>query len=383
MNQPKIKLLIVEPVSDLGGVSQYIITLVRHLSSSTYEIHFSSSGSDGITNILKTYGVTIHRLHIDYRWWTFLFALMQFRLFLKREQFHIMHLHTARAGFLGVCAKTGLPVRTVYTGHGWRFIQKDSRFLRQCFLRFELYIVKHVDRITFHSEYEERIAVNKHFFCMEKAVCIPTHLDLQKFSFPLSDQHIIQSKYHIPPPIIVGMMGRITFQKYPEFFFNVAAIVGARNPTVKFMWIGEGELRNRLEKLVAREGLSDRFLITGYVPGQDVPKLLSLLDIFFFVSRFEGLPRCLLEAMAMKRIIVAPRISNIPDLIKDGATGYLYSPGDVLSAANVLQRILDDPHSPKVEEIKLNAYRLIERDYAPEDKVARALSELYQGLVSS
>ena len=96
-----------------------------------------------------------------------------------------------------------------------------------------------------------------------------------------------------------------------------------------------------LEAGIARLGLADRVLLLGV--RRDVPRLLAAADVFVLASDREGLPIAVLEAMAAARPVVATAVGNLPDVIRDGATGRLVPPGDCAALAAALAELLGDP----------------------------------------
>lgn len=100
---------------------------------------------------------------------------------------------------------------------------------------------------------------------------------------------------------------------------------------------GEGEERRRLETLISSLDLRGRVTLLGQVRREQLRTLYSTADAVVLTSRSEGVPVALMEAMAMERIVIAPNISGIPELITDGVNGFLYSPGSVKGLVAKLQ----------------------------------------------
>ena len=92
---------------------------------------------------------------------------------------------------------------------------------------------------------------------------------------------------------------------------------------------GEGSERRRLESLIGEYGLKDRFRLLGHVHRPRMNTLYCHADVVVLTSRSEGLPLVLMEAMAQGRIVLAPAITGIPEIISPGETGFLYRPGDI------------------------------------------------------
>ena len=95
---------------------------------------------------------------------------------------------------------------------------------------------------------------------------------------------------------IVGMVACLKPQKAPLDFAALAAIVARQRGDARFVIAGDGELRGELEARVRELGLADRFRLLGW--RDDVPRVLRALDVFVLTSRWEGLPRSVVQAMA-------------------------------------------------------------------------------------
>jgi glycosyltransferase involved in cell wall biosynthesis len=100
---------------------------------------------------------------------------------------------------------------------------------------------------------------------------------------------------------------------------------------------GEGPQRRHLESLIRQFGLEDRITLLGHVAREQMDSLYDRADVVVLTSRSEGLPLVLMEAMARGKIVLAPAITGIPELVIAGQTGFLYEPG---SRKNFVARIL-------------------------------------------
>jgi L-malate glycosyltransferase len=141
-------------------------------------------------------------------------------------------------------------------------------------------------------------------------------------------------------PPRVGMVGNLRSIKQPELLVRAAAQVCVAHPDVTFHIAGEGELRPRLEKLIRDLGLQNRFFLAGAIG--DVPRFLANLDVAVLCSRSEGMSNAVLEYMAAGRPIVATAVGGNMELIKDGETGLLVPPGNVLNLAIAIGRLLEN-----------------------------------------
>jgi glycosyltransferase involved in cell wall biosynthesis len=130
-------------------------------------------------------------------------------------------------------------------------------------------------------------------------------------------------------------------EKNHELFLEAAAWIRRKVPQARFLVVGDGAQRGRLEGLAAELSLSEsvRFLGTR----NDVPAVLSLLDVLVLSSHMEANPVSILEAMACERPVVATAVGSVPESVIDGRTGYLVPPGDAGRIAERVIELFQDP----------------------------------------
>ncbi len=140
---------------------------------------------------------------------------------------------------------------------------------------------------------------------------------------------------------VVGIFAWLRPEKDHENFLRAARLVVDRVPTAKFLVVGDGPMRPKIESLVRELDLADCVILTG--ARSDVPDLLRATDVFVLSSStVECFPMSLLEAMAAGRPAVCTAVGGVPEMIEEAATGYLVPPRDPDVLADRLVRILSD-----------------------------------------
>jgi glycosyltransferase involved in cell wall biosynthesis len=129
-------------------------------------------------------------------------------------------------------------------------------------------------------------------------------------------------------------------QKNRLDFVRAAAIVSASYDNVQFVFIGDGPLKNDSEKLIRELGLQDNFFLLGY--RDDVTRIMPVLKITALSSLWEGLPIVFLEALCAGKPIVANNVDGAKEIVIDGETGYLVTPGDPSEMAEKILALLND-----------------------------------------
>lgn len=161
--------------------------------------------------------------------------------------------------------------------------------------------------------------------------------------------------------MVVTFLGRLSEEKNPDVFVEVAARVLAKDSSrkVAFVMIGDGPMHAQMHNAVS--ALNDaRFKFVGYK--KNVAEYLKLTDILIVPSKIEGLPLSILEAMAMNSIVIASKVGAIPDVIDDGEDGYVVAPGSVKELTARVEQCLQDKTS--VAKMKKRARSKIVKHYS-------------------
>jgi glycosyltransferase involved in cell wall biosynthesis len=142
--------------------------------------------------------------------------------------------------------------------------------------------------------------------------------------------------------IVIGKIARLFKLKGHEDLFAVAPTLLRKSPQIKFLLVGDGPWRSRFERHAREMGLGSRFIFTGLVPPADIPQLAGIMDVLVHLSRREGLPRALPQAMAAGRPVVAYDCDGAREVCLDGDTGLLLRSGDTAALGASLERLACD-----------------------------------------
>ncbi len=263
------------------------------------------------------------------------------RLFRSRHP-DIVHTHSSKAGVLGRAAAhaAGVP-RVVHSIHGFPFNDYQSWPVRQGFLLAEKLAAKWTDRFIAVSRRnaEQGVALG---ICDADAVrLIRSGFDIEAFAKAprLAEK---RSELGVPAGVpLVGTVACLKPQKAPLDFVDVCSRVAHSKRDVHFIMVGDGELRAAVESRVRDAKLTDRFHLLGW--REDVAEILSQLSIFVLTSRWEGLPRAVLQARAASLPVVATAVDGTVEVIEDGINGYLCPAGDIAAMAGRVNELLSDP----------------------------------------
>jgi glycosyltransferase involved in cell wall biosynthesis len=140
---------------------------------------------------------------------------------------------------------------------------------------------------------------------------------------------------------VVGVVAALRPEKNHELFLEMARLVVSDLPAARFLVVGEGPRRADLERMSCELGLQPRVQFLG--SRNDVPRLLSAMDVFALTSHLEANPVSILEAMSIGRPVVATNVGSIHEAVVEGKTGFLVPAGN---ATKFSERILQLLHAP-------------------------------------
>jgi glycosyltransferase involved in cell wall biosynthesis len=167
-------------------------------------------------------------------------------------------------------------------------------------------------------------------------------------------------------PPIVGLVGRLSTEKGVDIFLRAAASVLTELPSTKFVVVGDGPDREKLESLI--DELKIRASVSMLGRREDMPYVYASFEIMVSASRQEGLPIAILEGMASRRPLIATSVGAVPTAVLDGCTGVLLPPEDVEALALEIVSLLKD--SSRRESLGAAARKLVEEEFSAERMTA-------------
>jgi glycosyltransferase involved in cell wall biosynthesis len=270
-------------------------------------------------------------------------ALWKLYGLMRKERPQIVHTHTAKAGFLGRLAArlAGVPI-IVHTFHGHvlhgYYGPSKSWVLR----RMEQSLAWFTDRLVTVSEQVKSELVSYGIARAEKINVIPLGFDLEPFLSSHTHRGEFRREIGLSDEIkLIGIVGRIFPIKNHSLFLECAARIYAREPTARFVIVGDGVLRSALEHQAQKLGLAQQVLFTGW--RRDLPRIYADLDVLVVSSDNEGTPVSAIEAMASSCPVVATHVGGLPDLITHKKTGFLVRPRDPDGIAASVLQVLQNP----------------------------------------
>ena len=159
---------------------------------------------------------------------------------------------------------------------------------------------------------------------------------------------------------LVGYIGRLASGKGAGNFAEAIPLISRKEEGLRFLIGGDGPMSDGIRAGVEEKGLSDKVSFTGWIPRETLPHYLNELKLFVLPSYSEGFPLTLLQAMACGTPVLVTPVGGIPDIIKDGETGFILEDNSPQCIARNVLRALEHP---RLDEIIRNARRLVEERY--------------------
>lgn len=297
-------------------------------------------------------------------------ALWRIYRHLRRSPCDIVHTHISKAGILGRLAahRAGVPI-VLHTYHGvpaeWEGGGRAARVFRYCEMKAArstdtLVAVSHAVKSALR---EMSIGKDSHWQVIYNGVA-PSFFEPQAVSPPIGD------------PLLLAI-GSLTREKGIDVLIGALPKLRQEHPELRLCLVGDGPLREELERQVAQLGLGDCVHFAGIV--QDVRPWLQRCTLLIAPSLNEGMGLAAVEAMAMQRPVIASGVGGLLEVVEDGQTGRLVIPGDLNILAEEIHVLLRDP----AECIRLGGNgRERARQYFSLEQSVNQLQDLYERLVN-
>lgn len=321
----RTKITYVITKANWGGAQKYVFEFVSSLPADQFAISVVYGGEGALADKLRAAGIeslSIPGLWRDVKIWTDFKAFWQLWRLFKKERPDIVHLNSSKIGALGALAARLAGVKkVVFTIHGWAF-DEDRPWWQRSVIKFiswlTLVLAHQTIAISKHSKDQtvkwlgnvhKKITVIYNGIDTNEEINYKTRADLG-----ISTDHLI-----------VGTIAELTKNK--GLWYAIKAMKELKNRKLILFIVGEGEEREVIEGLVAKEGLEEKVVLLGF--RDRAQSLLKIFDIFILPSIKEGLPYVLLEAGLAERPIIASNVGSISEIIEDDITGILIPPRDV------------------------------------------------------
>jgi len=331
---------------ELGGAQQNTLYCARHHDRERFDVELIAGSGGRLDDEART----IPDARVQLVPWLKhsisplfdLLAVLKLRNYFRRAGIDLVHTHSSKAGILGRLAAhlAGVPA-VVHTVHGWSFNPTQAPVHRKMYIWLERLVAPMTDRILVVAAQHIDVGLGAGIGRSSQYDVVRSGIDSRLYSSPTKPREELRRELgYKPSDFVVGTVANMKPQKAPLDFVETAARSHALNPAMRFFFAGDGDQMPAVRSRVESDGLQDVVRLLGW--REDVPDLLHAMDAFLLTSRFEGLPRVVLQAMAAGRPVVATAVDGTPEVVESGVTGLLAPPGDTAALAEHLDRLARD-----------------------------------------
>ena len=324
---------VITRLDDIGGAQIHVRDLSTALRAAGHEAVVVAGTNGFLANELQARGIPCYILQYlarevnplrDVR------CLPELRATLREIRPDIISTHSTKAGFIGRIAGKTLGIPTLFTAHGWGFTEGRPPLQALAFWAIERATAPWTARIITVCESDRRAALRARVAPDDRVVTIYN-------AMPEIDASL-RARPGVSPPRLV-MVARLSHWKdHPTL---LRALADLKDLDWHLDLVGDGPLRGQVEELTHQLGLSSHVTFHGFC--RDVPERLAEAQVFLLISKWEGFPRSILEAMRAGLPVVATDVGGVRESVVDGTTGFVVPRGDVDHLRACLHQLITSP----------------------------------------
>ncbi len=316
-----------------GGAERVIANMISSINTEHYRVILGCSGDPSwLLSKVKECRVEVKHFKRNKVYdLKFLFDIWKT---IRRENIDIIHSHMFTMNFYGTVAGTMARRPVIVTIHDRVYDLRTAKRVRAYRIIGCL-----ASRTVAVSEEIKEVLINKVGLSSRKVTLVQNGVNLDHYSDPKSAFTEVKEVLGVPPTSpVVGIIGLFHPVKGHSFFLKAAFQIIREVPTTYFVMVGDGPLRQNLEALAQSLGIRGKVIFTGF--RDEIPEILTAIDVCVVPSLSEGLSMALLESMAAGRPIVATRVGGNCEAIRDGKDGILIPPSDHIALAKSVVTLL-------------------------------------------
>jgi glycosyltransferase involved in cell wall biosynthesis len=322
----KIKILELIDGGFLGGGQTNILSIVRIIDNSAFEIHIAARGGGRFESEAKKLGIPFYALELP--------KVLRHKYLRKLqavhdiEEFDIVHSHGGVGGFYGrLLKKHNQEIKSVHTIHGIHYIHSDSFFVRNASKSIEQYLVQFTDKTICETNNDFKTAIENKIAGQHNTVIIPNGIDISKYSQSEKNLNLLNQLGLSEENFIIGNISRFDFQKNQKLIIQASYYLIRKYPEMRFILAGSGKYLKRMMEYAREANLGKYVIFTGEI--SNPVEYYSVFDIFVLPSLWEGMPYVLLEAMASRLPIICSSIGNHLEVVKNNVSALTINPYDM------------------------------------------------------
>lgn len=372
------------PPRIIGGLSRHVSDLSYALSKKGINITVitccsEEGGEKEIIGNLSIYRVPSKIIEVSdfISWIYFLNLSMIIKAFeiSKQTSFDFIHVHDWLSAFVGYVLKYSFKKPLIATIHATEYgrnqgiYTKEQKFIHNV----EWWLTYEAWKVIVCSNFMKEEVKNLFNLPEDKISVIPNGINIENLKTSLNLNEI-RKNFALPHEKIILFIGRMYYQKGPEYLLRSAPFILSQFPHAKFIFVGTGDLLNSLREEANNLGLQNKVVFTGFIDDSLRNALLNLADVCVFPSIYEPFGIVALEAMALSKPVVASNLGGLKEIINSGYDGFLFTPRDTYDLSQKILSLLNEENLAR--KMGERAREKIENFYTW-DKVAKETLKVY------
>lgn len=367
-----------------GGVRKHVFDLIENLNKDEFSIYLMYSKNRNEIGLNEEIKRIINKKEIHLIENQYLVrnidAKNDIRAFLNILKLliqikpDIVHCHSSKAGALGrVASKMVFVKKIFYTPHAYIMQNQDvSKKKKYIYGVIEKILSRFFTTLTLNvSKGERQFAISNNIDKPQKFKVIYNGINFSKNY--IYNTEILKKEVGIKDnEIVIGTAARLDNQKDPFTFMEIAKKVVNENPKVKFIYVGDGILKSKIENYILMNNLKSNVILLGF--RRDIESILNIFDIYLITSIYEGLPYSLIEALRSKLPIVATDVVGNNEIVSNEFNGLLFKVRNVQDGVNKINYLLNGKYN--INTMKSNSYKLFNEKFTL-NKMIKEIEKIY------
>lgn len=374
-----------------GGVGKHVLLLTKQLKNKDVDVVISCCADCEFKSIAVQEG---HKVEIIPGKWIEIFgkkifyflSVNKMKYIIRKKNINLIHVHNTKGAISCIIAAKLCGLPSILTAHGGAYSNITFRFnldhLKKYFFNkvdmfVWVFIGVFINKIIAVSDVTKKLIISLYKIKQDKVTVIYNGVDLKSFNFNLDcKNNMIKEELSLAGYFIVGSVGRIDDDKGYSYLIEAVANLSPYFSNYKLVIVGDGEKRKSLEALARKLDISNNIVFTGF--RKDIAILMSTFDLFVTPSLLEGLPYVVIEAMAMKKPVIATSVGGIVNIIKHDKTGILIPPKNSDAILEAMLLLIKDKN--KMSKLGEAGYKRI-KDYFQLKNIVNSTYCTYRSLL--
>ncbi|RZB30171.1 MAG: hypothetical protein SRB1_02451 [Desulfobacteraceae bacterium Eth-SRB1] len=366
------KMTIMYVIDDLlvGGAQNVLLTTINALNKRKFKIFVVALfGSNGLANEMESAGAEVIFLHMAHKF--DLIRVLKLIKAIREKKIMLVHTHLLIANFWGrLAARLAGTKIIISTLHNYFYHRKSLNLI------IERAIYPITTKIITVSEDMKKWFIREEKPDKDKFITIYNPIDLNEFPGVINCQNIkkelnIDNNYPV-----LGNIQPMRQKNKQQFLVHAMSQIVKVFPNVKLLMVGDGPLKNDMERLVDKLGLGKHIIFLGF--RHDISEILSAIDIFVSCPIYEAFGMVILEAMAMKKPVVTTRVGGIPEVVLENETAVLVDPQNPDQLSTAIINLSQDKE--RSQQLGVMGRKRAEELFSSEF-IVRKIEALYEELI--